>query len=259
MEFVANNQPPEVLQPREKTFDLPSSPVTAKRSAVLRLGSFPPPPVRGDHLGTPVLAQPLIKAVAVVRLVPDQAGGHFVGESGVESPLDKRHFMRRSAGHVHGDRKTRSVCHCHDLAALAPLGFAHGSAPFLAGANVPSMKASRRSMPPRSRRSSATATSMLSKTPCSRHRWNQRWQVWYGGYRSGKSFHGAPVLRIQRMPSNTSRGGVEGLPLPPCPPLAGGTRGAMRSHCSFVRSMWTGSDKTGRKSRNFLDFSGSHF
>jgi hypothetical protein len=28
--------------------------------------------------------------------------------------------MRRSAGHVHGERKTMAVCDCHDFAAFAP-------------------------------------------------------------------------------------------------------------------------------------------
>lgn len=78
------------------------------------------------------------------------------------------HFMRRSAGHVHDERKAAGVCPCHDLAAFAPLGFPNPSAPFWAGANVPSMNASRISIPPRSRRSSARAIRMRSNTLLSR-------------------------------------------------------------------------------------------
>lgn len=259
MMLISHNQSPEVLQPGEQTLDLPTTAVSSKRSAILCFGSFPSSTVRRDHFGSPVVAQPFIEAIAVIRLITDQTIGNLPGEPCVQGWFSQRYFMRRSAGHVHGDRKTKSVCHCHDLAALAPLGFTHGGAPFFAGANVPSMKASRKSMPPRSRRSSASSVRISSNTSSVRHRWSHRWQVWYGGYRSGMSFHGAPVLRIHRMPLRTSRGGVEGLPLPPCPLLAGGIRGAMRSHCSFVRSMWTGSYKIDAKSRSFLDFRRSDF
>jgi hypothetical protein len=57
--------------------------------------------------------------------------------------------MRRSTCNPTGDRKTRAVCDCHDLGPLPPLGFADAEPPFLAPAKVPSMKASRMSMPPR--------------------------------------------------------------------------------------------------------------
>lgn len=251
MVFIANHQPPVVLQPSEEAFDLPSSSVSSERPSVLGLGSFSSVPMWRNHFDVPVILQSLIKPVAVVCLVPNDPNRPFIEERCVKRPLNERHFMRRSAGHVHGDRKTRSVCHCHDLAALASLGFSHCGAPFLAGANVPSMKASRKSISPRSCKSSARATSMRSKTPCDRQCWSQRWHVWYGGYRAGMSFHGAPVLRTQSMPSRTSRGGVAGLPLPPSRLFEGGTNGAIRSHCSLVRSIWTSSSQHGEVSRNF--------
>ncbi len=140
----------------------------------------------------------------------------------------------------------------HDLGALASLGFANPSAPLFAGANVPSMKASRRSMPPRSRKSSAKAQRMRSNTPSLCQRCIQRWHVWYGGYRSGMSFQGAPVLKTQRMPSSTSRGFRVGLPLPSSRSLEGGIRGAISSHCSFVRVMEAHSPKQSQMSRDFL-------
>ena len=83
-----------------------------------------------------------------------------------------------------GDYETffsSSVCHCHDFGALAPLGSTNGTAPFFAGANAPSMKASRKSSLPRSRNSSAKASNMASNAPSFRQRWNHLWQVWYGG------------------------------------------------------------------------------
>lgn len=259
MVFIANNQASKILQPSEKTLNLPPSTVSPKGSPVLCPGSLPPATVGGDHLRTPVLPQALVQAVAVICLVTDQSDRDFVGKARFKGILNQGYFMWRSAGHVHGDRKTRSVCHCHDLAALAPLGFADQRAPFFAGANVPSMKASRRSIPPRSRRSSANASNIRSKTPSRCHRWNQRWHVWYGGYRSGRSFHGAPVLRTQSIPSSTSRGALTGLPLPPSPLPARGIRGEIRSHCSFVRSMRTKFMISGKKSRFFLDSERNHF
>ena len=259
MVLVPNSQTPKILQPRKKALDLPASSVAPEWSPILGFGSFAPATMRGNHLDTPVLPQSLVKPIAVIRFVADQSPRNLVGKTGFKRILDQGHFMRRSADHVHGDRKTASVCHCHDLAALAPLGFANPSAPFFAGANVPSMKASRRSILPRSRRSSANAVKIRSKTPSRLHRWNQRWQVWYGGYRSGKFFHGAPVLRIQSIPSRTSRGSLAGLPLPPFRLLAGGIMGAISSHCSFVRSMDVQSMILSQKSRFFLDFGLNYF
>jgi hypothetical protein len=53
-----------------------------------------------------------------------------------------------STSHNSGDRKTMSVCDCHDLGAFATFCLANSSAPFFAGANVPSIKVSRTSILP---------------------------------------------------------------------------------------------------------------
>jgi hypothetical protein len=63
--------------------------------------------------------------------------------------------MRRSAGHVHGERKTMAVCDCHDFAAFAALCRADTRAPFFAPLKLASRKDSLRSSFPRSRKSSA--------------------------------------------------------------------------------------------------------
>ena len=212
MVLVAHHQSPVVLQPSEKTFNFPSSAISSQRPSVLCFPTLPASTMWSDHLGAQSSRNRPSRPSLSYTLSPINRASTSLVNPESRICFDQSHFMRRSAGHVHGDRKTCSVCHCHDLAALAPLGFAHDSAPFFAGANVPSMKASRKSMQPRSRRPSARAARMRSKTPSLRQRWNQRWQVWYGGYRSGKSFQGAPVLRIHKMSSSTSRGGVEGRP-----------------------------------------------
>jgi hypothetical protein len=81
--------------------------------------------------------------------------------------------MRRSRRRVNGDRKTKAVCHRHELRTFAPLGLSHPAAPFLATTNVPSMKHSDRSRSPRTLRSAAIASSTLRSVPSRTHCWKQ--------------------------------------------------------------------------------------
>jgi hypothetical protein len=115
--------------------------------------------------------------------------------------------------------------------------FADSKAPFFAGTKVPSMKASRMSIPPRSDRFSASPWAMRLKTPDWAHCWNRLWQVWYGGYRCGKSFHGAPVGKIHNIPFKTSRGSRSLRPRGSLLGFAESIMGSMRFHCSFVSSI----------------------
>jgi hypothetical protein len=92
-------------------------------------------------------------------------------------------------------------------------------------------------MPPRSFKSWASAVSILAKTPDSVHSWKRRWQVLFGGYRSGRSAQGAPVRRIQRMPLSTSLGSCGGRPDFPGRALGLGIKSTILCHCSFVRSI----------------------
>jgi hypothetical protein len=145
--------------------------------------------------------------------------------------------MGRSAFNVSGERKTSSVCDCHDLGALAALCLADSKTPFFAGTNVPSIKASRISIPPRSYRSCASSWAMSRKVPCRTHCWNRLWHVWYGGYLGGRSFQGAPVRKIHNIPFMTSR---EFRPLRPRGSFTGAVAaimGSIRFHCSFVSSI----------------------
>jgi hypothetical protein len=144
--------------------------------------------------------------------------------------------MRASKPRVDGDRKTRAVCHCHELRTFAPLGLSHTSAPFFATTNVPSIKHSSKSSSPLVRRSSARASSTFFRTPPLTHCWNLRWHVWYGGNSSGKSFHLAPLRSIQKIPLKTSRLPLYDLPRPSWRLDRGGIRGSMITHCSSVNS-----------------------
>jgi hypothetical protein len=145
---------------------------------------------------------------------------------------------------IDGERKTKAVDHCHDLGPLAALGFADVEPPFLAPANVPSTNASSGSSLPRSRRSRASASTILRSVPSRTHPLNRRWHVAYGGYRAGMSFQGAPVRITHRTPLSTSRVGFHGRPLPSSRTGSAGIRGSRIAHCSSVRSIPTMNHET---------------
>jgi len=225
----------EVLQPREQPLYLPSAFISPEHSSILRRGFYSIRLVRRYHLDA-LLAKFLVQRVRVIRPVADQSLRLLVGKNFSESFSDKSDFMRRSRRRVYGERKTIAVCHRHELRTFAPLGLSHSEAPFLATTNVPSMKHSDRSRSPRSLRSAARASSTPRSVPSRTHCWNLRWQVWYGGNRSGKSCHLAPDRRIHRMPLRTSRVSFHGLPRPSSRRGGGGMRCSMIAHCSSVSS-----------------------
>lgn len=235
MVLVPHCNPPKVVEPSEQPLDPPAPTVALQGPAILRFA--PIAPIRGNHLDPSLLPELLIQGVAVVSLVANQPLRLSVEKSRLKSVLDKSYFVPRSTLDTYGDRKTRAVCDCHDLGPLTPLGFADTEPPFLAGEKVPSMKASVRSIPPRRSKSSAKARKIFSMTPWLLQSWNRRWQVWYGGYLSGRSFQGAPVRRIQRIPSRTSRESRQGRPRPSLRRGGTGINGSNSFHCSSVRSM----------------------
>ena len=192
------------LKPSKESLDLPSAAVSSQRSPILSIGLPPINFMWSDHLDTH-LSKLGVQRIAVISLVTDDSVRKLYHEASFQGFTNQFHFMRRSAVHVEGDRKTMAVRNCHDFRSFPPFRFPHARPPFFAGEKVPSIKASLRSRSPRSRRSSARARRMSSKSPSLVHLWNQRWQVDLGGYREGRSFHWAPVRRIQRMPLSNSR------------------------------------------------------
>ena len=237
MVFVTNNKAPEVLQPGKEAFDLPSTPIAPQFSPILGTRLFAPLSMRRNHFNTTLLKQPLIKGVTIVSFVADKLVRSIPGKTTVYRALNKLYFVGRSTFHVSGDRNTRSVCDCHDLGPFATLCLADSKTPFFAGAKVPSMNASRISIRPRLYRSSASSCAILWKTPCRTHCWNRRWHVWYGGYRWGISFQGAPVRKIHSIPFSTSRKSRAGLPLGSFFGVKALITGSIRLHCSFVISI----------------------
>ncbi len=123
-----------------------------------------------------------------------------------------------------------SVRNGHDLGPFPAFRLANTKTPFFAELKVPSMKASCKSMPPRSRKSAAMTRSASSIVPSLTQCWKRRWQVWYGGYSGGRSFQRAPVLSIHNTPLRTSLAGVAGRPTW-VSRGAVSKSGAMRCHC----------------------------
>jgi len=226
----------KVLQPSKQAFDLPATTVASQGSAILGGRLLAVAFVWSDQFDA-APAQPLVQRIAVIGAVADQPLRVLSGKAFLERAFDQSDFMRRSTFRGYGDRKTRAICHCHELCTLAPLGLSHPSAPFFAMTKVPSMKHSVKSSLPRSLTSLTNARRIFSNTPEFRHAWNRRWQVWYGGYRSGRSRQAAPVRRIHRMPFRISRSATRGLPRPSARRATFGSKGFTISHCSSLRSI----------------------
>ena len=164
LSFPTGDDAAAIVEPRKEAFDLPSPTVAAKRSPILRLDA----PVRSigrNQLDAEAIAQMAIERVAVVPAITDQPGRERAEEAVRERGVDEGGFSGRSAGHVHGERKTMAVADRHDLAPLTASSRADGRAPFFAELKLASMKASVKSIWPRSRRSSASRRTRRRKTP----------------------------------------------------------------------------------------------
>jgi hypothetical protein len=162
--FPARNDATEIMKPGEEPLDFPAAPAAPKWPAILCAGQAIGA-MGCDQLNAIGRGQVLIKPVAVVPFVADQSRRELSEEARGERRVDEGDFMRRSAGHVDGERKTMAVANRHDFAALTAASRANGGAPFFAELKLASMKASLRSSFPRSRRSSASRCKTRSNWP----------------------------------------------------------------------------------------------
>ncbi len=166
------------MKPSEQAFDLPTAAIAAHHAAVLC--GFPAAHgmVWSNQLHTEAFANLRVQWVAVVSAV----GGETLGSFGEEAPLDGGRdelcFMRRSAGHVHSERKTMAVADRHDSAAFAAASRADSRAPFFAELKLAAMNDSLKSSFPRPRKSSASFCSSAVSSPERCRCWKRRWQVW---------------------------------------------------------------------------------
>jgi hypothetical protein len=239
--FIPHNQASKIAQPGEGSFDFPSAFITIPKSFRLFPFVFPVFSERDKKVYTSD-TQFLSQFIGVVSLISNQVFGSGLGTAAalardfdrLQGFFCQSYFRRRCRGNGASQRNTLAVDHHHPLRAFPPFGFPDCGAPFFAGAKLASMKASCQSNTPAvsswDRKLRHTCNQMSSSV----QRLRRRQQVDELGYIGGKSFHGAPVRRIQRMPSRTSRLEASGRP-PLGPGFSGGSNGSILAHCSSVK------------------------
>ena len=89
---------------------------------------------------------------------------------------------------------------------------------------------------PRLFKSSARQRRIFDSVSSSTHCWKRRWQVWYEGNRSGKSFQRAPERKIHKIPFSTARSSQRGRPRPSSRGCTVGSSGSIKAHCSSCSS-----------------------
>src|ERR1700757_1382424 len=239
--IVTHHQATEVAEPSVRAFDDPTPLVTSQRATILRRRFLPVRAMRSNQFDASS-CQPLTQRITVVGLIGDHPHGLLSRPTRTMTSTyaDRRErgfrepdFRRGCRVKVVSQRKTAAVDHHHPLRPLAPLGFSDSTAPFFAGANLPSRNDSLLFSCWRSFNSLRNDRQTFSQTPCSSQSRSRRQQVEGCGYSSGKSCQRAPLRRIHRIPSRTRRLSIQGRP--PRRFLRGfGSKGAIFFHCDSV-------------------------
>ena len=162
------------MKPREQALDFPATPVAAQHAAILCCFPASCAVVWSNQFHAEAFANLCVQGVAVVSAITDQPFGSFGEEAPLDGGFHEFCFMRRSAGHVYGERKTMAVADRHDFAAFAAASRADSRAPFFAELKLASMKDSLKSSFPRSRKSSASFWSSRVSNPERCHCWKRR-------------------------------------------------------------------------------------
>lgn len=226
--FPTCNQSPIISEPGNRALNLPTAFVTPKSSAILSLRLPAIGPMRDNKLNA-LFFKFTTKLIRIISFVTNQMLGFLANF--FKSLTRKLHLRRTGSVKGHSQRNTFAVCQYHELRALATLGFADVWAPFFAEIKLPSMKHSPHWIRPFLSKVSINFRQIFNHVPFSSHNFKRLQQVLGLGYRSGKSFHLAPVRKIQRMPSSVSRFFFHGLPL-----LFGfGNNGSTYFHCFSLR------------------------
>lgn len=236
--LIAHDESTKAAQPAERSLDLPPAPVPAQGSTILGFPSVRS--LRGDQLDPPprkLASMP----VTVIRLVANHplrlrlrpAGPGTRDADRRERRLEESDLCRRGRAQVDSQRKTLAVAHHHPLRTFSPLGATDSSAPPLAGAKLPSTKASSHSRCPRRSSFERNVRHIRSQTPCSSHIFKRRQHVDPLGYSAGRSRQRAPVFSTQRMPSNADRESAHGRP-PRGDRGSFGSSGSILAHCASV-------------------------
>jgi len=231
MIVVSDNDPSVVGDPAEGSLDCISSPVAIPQSVVLSIDVAMVPSMRNKKTDSS-LPQTFASRIAVIGLVADYSlrpGARSSWSSSWDSDLSNNlikesDLSRRGTVGMASERNTLAIDQYQALRSLSSLGFPDSRAPFFAGKKLASTKTSSQSRMPLWSNSERKARHMSLRTSSSYHSLNRRQQVDGFGYRSGRSFHLAPVLKIHSIPSNTSRSsGFLGI------------KGSILHHCSSVK------------------------
>jgi hypothetical protein len=178
------------------------------------------PPRGNDRLKAPP-GQPSAQGITVIPPIRNQPLGPPARASGLAGAADgdrldggfeARDFRWGRRVQVCSQRRTRAIDQHHPLCALAVFRLADLGAPFSAGTKLPSTKHSSQRIFSWSLSWAKKARQSLSSTPVSSHCLSRRQQALGLPYRRGNALHGAPVQRIQRMPSKQRRSGTRGRP-----------------------------------------------
>jgi hypothetical protein len=243
MALITDNQSSKVADPRKCSFHFPPAFVSSKWSSILRFLLAPIGSMRRNQFYSSVfqaLSQ-LIRISCFIVNKPFYSSLRFARTvSGnccfVQGGFDQRDFRRGRRVQVVPQRNSFAVCHHHPLRTLSAFGFSNAEPPFLAGAKLPSANVSAQFSWPRSSSSAMNARQASSQASRSSHSWSRRQQVDGDGYCAGRSFHRAPLLRTQRMPSKQRRSEIL---LRPFRCLSSGStrNGASLSHNLSVNSL----------------------
>jgi hypothetical protein len=238
---VAGDEVTEVMEPRLGAFDDPAPTVPAETAPVL-VAVLPVREMRDNELNATAL-QAFPQLAAVVAAVGDDALRVLFRATGADARdryVGERVFRELRLGEigrrkVHSEWNTLAVDQYHKLCPLTLACFADASAPFFAGAKVPSMKASLQSSCCALSRSFRNARQSESQSSARSHSPSRRQHVAYAGYRSGISRHLAPLRSTHRTPSITARSSARGRP-PLGFAVGFGMRRAIRAHWASVSS-----------------------
>lgn len=149
VKVISHDTSTVIMEPGKVSFYLPSSFVPTKLSTILSFRFFPVFSMWADQFNSN-LSKFLTQWITVISTVCDQVLWTLFNMTNMERILYQFHFMSVGSGGPYGERKTSSVCDCHDLGALATLSFSDMIPPFLALEKVPSIKHSSMSISPSS-------------------------------------------------------------------------------------------------------------
>ena len=241
MMFASDNQAFESPDPRESSLYYPSRAVSSPHPLLLSSLPLPVASMRREQ-NNASLFETLPQRITVVSFVGNysfgpcfRSSGPFARHSnGVQGSFCKRYFRWRGRFKDASQRNTLAIDHHHALCSLSLLGFPDCWTPFFAGKKLASMNDSSQSSTPLASNSERKALHISLRTSASYHSFKRRQHVEGCEYFSGRSFHLAPVLSIQRIPSKTKRSSFLGRP--PFGRGGGlGISGSIFFHCSSVR------------------------